>query len=331
MSKRLQYEKLDPYVFVTKLAGFEHTKHIQGVATHQPEADTDIPMVQGKNIRNGFFVQKHEWFISKDVSDALPRSVLDKPCILIPYVGSNLGEVGIFPNDYRCHLASNIAKVAIAAMPLLKGDFSMVYENGSYNVSGLPAGTYQYAFTNRRSMPMFEGSFTVGADGTASVANANPGWTYLAVRTDATENSFASQVRYLTKENAWVADESSRQITTQQEKTSKEELVTYYRNKGLAVLIETAVETVNNLIGTGTTITIMGEEFKAVVHGDLDGDADISTKDLQNATKHVLAEEQLQAEYLDAGCIVGEEETKEMNLFDIYAIINYLETGSFTR
>jgi len=96
-------------------------------------------------------------------------------------------------------------------------------------------------------------------------------------------------------------------------------------------LIETAVETVNNLIGTGTTITIMGEEFKAVVHGDLDGDADISTKDLQNATKHVLAEEQLQAEYLDAGCIVGEEETKEMNLFDIYAIINYLETGSFTR
>lgn len=113
MSKRLQYEKLDPYVFVTKLAGFEHTKHIQGVATHQPEADTDIPMVQGKNIRNGFFVQEHEWFISKDVSDALPRSVLDKPCVLIPYVGSNLGEVGIFPNDYRCHLASNIAKVEL--------------------------------------------------------------------------------------------------------------------------------------------------------------------------------------------------------------------------
>lgn len=113
MSKRLQYEKLNPYVFVTKLAGFEHTKYIQGVATHQPESDTDVPMVQGKNIRNGFFVQDHEWFISKDVSDALPRSVLDKPCILIPYVGSNLGEVGIFPNDYRCHLASNIAKVEL--------------------------------------------------------------------------------------------------------------------------------------------------------------------------------------------------------------------------
>ena len=37
----------------------------------------------------------------------------DKRCILIPYVGSNLGEVGIFPNKYRCHLASNIAKVEL--------------------------------------------------------------------------------------------------------------------------------------------------------------------------------------------------------------------------
>lgn len=115
MNKRFQYEKLDPYVFVTKLAGFEHTKYIQGIATHQPEADTDIPMVQGKNIRNGFFVPEHEWFICKSVSDSLPRSVLDKPCILIPYVGSNLGEVGIFPHDYRCHLASNIAKVELVS------------------------------------------------------------------------------------------------------------------------------------------------------------------------------------------------------------------------
>ena len=115
MSKNFQYEKLEPYVFVTKLAGFEHTKYIQGVATHQPEADTDIPMVQGKNIRKGFFVPEHEWFISKSVSDALPRSVLDKPCILIPYVGSNLGEVGVFPHNYRCHLASNIAKVELVS------------------------------------------------------------------------------------------------------------------------------------------------------------------------------------------------------------------------
>ena len=55
MNKCIRYEKIDPYVFVTKLAGFEHTKYIQETATHKPCSIDDIPMVQGKNIRNGFF------------------------------------------------------------------------------------------------------------------------------------------------------------------------------------------------------------------------------------------------------------------------------------
>ena len=113
MSKALIYEKLDEHVFVTKLAGFEHTEYIQGVATHKPVLEDDIPMVQGKNIRNGFFVNSFDWYISKDVSDSLPRSILNKPCLLIPYVGSNLGEIGVFPNEFTCHLASNVAKVEL--------------------------------------------------------------------------------------------------------------------------------------------------------------------------------------------------------------------------
>ena len=113
MSKALNYEKLSPYIFVTKLAGFEHTKYIQGVATHKPNQKNVIPMVQGKNIRDGFFVDEYEWYISREISEMLSRSALNKPCILIPYVGSNLGEVGVFPCDYRCHLASNIAKVEL--------------------------------------------------------------------------------------------------------------------------------------------------------------------------------------------------------------------------
>lgn len=115
MSNALKYEELNGYVFVTKLAGFEHTNYIQGKATRTPEASDDIPMVQGKNVRNGFFVDEYDWYISKDISDSLPRSVLDKPCILIPYVGSNLGEVGLFPNTHICHLASNIAKVEVCS------------------------------------------------------------------------------------------------------------------------------------------------------------------------------------------------------------------------
>ena len=113
MNNKIDYEELSPYVFVTKLAGFEHTEYIQPHATKAPINDTDIPMVQGKNIRNGEFVEQYDWYIKKEISDSLPRSILNKKCILIPYVGSNLGEVGIFHNKYVCHLASNIAKVEL--------------------------------------------------------------------------------------------------------------------------------------------------------------------------------------------------------------------------
>lgn len=107
------FEKLHEHVFVTKLAGFEHTKYIQNNETHEKMNEDDIPLVQGKNIRNGFFVNKYDWYICKEISDVLERSKLNKTCILIPYVGSNLGEVGIFYHDYDCHMASNIAKVEL--------------------------------------------------------------------------------------------------------------------------------------------------------------------------------------------------------------------------
>ena len=113
MRKELVFEKLDPFVFVTKLAGFEHSEYIQPNATKVPVDNTDIPMVQGKNIREGVFVEKYDWYISKKIADLLPRSILNRKCILIPYVGSNLGEVGLFPNKYRCQLASNIAKLEL--------------------------------------------------------------------------------------------------------------------------------------------------------------------------------------------------------------------------
>lgn len=111
----LEYEEIEPYVFVTKLAGFEHTEYIQPNATHEPKSDSDIPMVQGKNIRNGKFVDKYDWYIAKEISDSLPRSTLKKDCILIPYVGSNLGEVGVFYHTKDCHLASNVAKIELTS------------------------------------------------------------------------------------------------------------------------------------------------------------------------------------------------------------------------
>ena len=109
----IKYEKLGNHVFVTKLAGFEHSKYIQFNETKRKVKDDDIPLVQGQNIRNGNFIEKYNYYISKQISDELIRSKLNKKCILIPYVGSNLGEVGIFYHPYDCHMASNIAKIEL--------------------------------------------------------------------------------------------------------------------------------------------------------------------------------------------------------------------------
>ena len=71
----INYEILDKHVFVTKLAGFEHTEYIQKNQTKEKNSNDDIPMVQGKNIRNGFFVEEYDWYIKKDISLGLDRSM----------------------------------------------------------------------------------------------------------------------------------------------------------------------------------------------------------------------------------------------------------------
>jgi type I restriction enzyme S subunit len=104
--------KLGDHAFVTKLAGFEHSKYFQHNATHEI---SDVPLIQGKNIKNGKVIYSFDWYISNEISEALPRSVLNKRCIVIPYVGSKLGELAIFENDFKCHLASNVAKVELTS------------------------------------------------------------------------------------------------------------------------------------------------------------------------------------------------------------------------
>jgi len=125
--------KLGEHSFVTKLAGFEHSKYFQYNATHRV---SDIPLIQGKNIRNGKVSDSFDWYISKQISNALPRSVLNKRCIVIPYVGSKLGELAIFDKKFTCHLASNVAKVELID-DLIDLDFLYYYLRSSYGQSQL--------------------------------------------------------------------------------------------------------------------------------------------------------------------------------------------------
>lgn len=61
----------------------------------------------------GRFIDNINEFISLEISKKLNRCALDKKCLLITFIGAGIGEVAIFDNDKRYHLAPNVAKIVI--------------------------------------------------------------------------------------------------------------------------------------------------------------------------------------------------------------------------
>ena len=91
--------------FVTKLAGFEYTKLIANNLT-----ETGVPLFKGKNIQENRLLLEFESYIPMDVSNSLPRSQLNKKCLLVPYVGT-IGNIAIFDGSFKAHLGSNVGKI----------------------------------------------------------------------------------------------------------------------------------------------------------------------------------------------------------------------------
>ena len=91
--------------FVTKLAGFEYTQYINY------KKSGDIVMVKAQNVKNGKLNRKDLSFISKEVSDSLPRSQLAPGDVVMTYVGANIGDVAVIDDEYEYHLAPNVAKI----------------------------------------------------------------------------------------------------------------------------------------------------------------------------------------------------------------------------
>lgn len=98
--------------FVTKLAGFEHTKYIQGNCVHEKNDESLIPLFIGKTVRDGKIDKKFDWYIPKQIANQLPRSFLKRKCLVLPYVGT-IGDLAVFDASYEALLGSNIAKIEL--------------------------------------------------------------------------------------------------------------------------------------------------------------------------------------------------------------------------
>ena len=112
---------LNDIAFVTKLAGFEYTQYIAPNIT-----SSGIPLIKGKNIQQGKFIDNFESYIPKNVSDNLMRSKVSKKCLLTPYVGT-IGNIAIFEGNFPAHLGSNVGKIELFNDCTERVNFEYIY------------------------------------------------------------------------------------------------------------------------------------------------------------------------------------------------------------
>lgn len=99
------YIQLGEVSDVTKLAGFEFTKHIKYNETGE------IIALRALNLRNGELDLTDVKRIDRTVSDSLLRSKLYKDDILLTYTGNGYGNCAIIEENDKYHLAPNICKI----------------------------------------------------------------------------------------------------------------------------------------------------------------------------------------------------------------------------
>ena len=97
------------FCFVTTLAGFEFTNDMMS----NIQDSGDIPIVRAQNIKMGKFINNISEFIPYRISQKLERCALNRKCLIITFIGAGIGEVAIFNEPKRYHLAPNVAKIVI--------------------------------------------------------------------------------------------------------------------------------------------------------------------------------------------------------------------------
>lgn len=101
------WARMNSVSFITKLAGFEYTSDIVPNL-----CDSGVPLFKGKNVQDGEIIYEFESFIPEEISDSLPRSQINRKCILTPYVGT-IGNIGIHLHKGKFHLGSNVGKIEL--------------------------------------------------------------------------------------------------------------------------------------------------------------------------------------------------------------------------
>ncbi|OIQ38098.1 MAG: hypothetical protein BM560_20135 [Roseobacter sp. MedPE-SWde] len=108
-----QWVQIATFGFVTKLAGFEYTKHV----TYRE--DGDLPVIKAENAgRFGFKATDFSKVASSEVA-MLTRSQLFGGELLMVFVGAGTGNIATVPSDQRYFLGPNIGMIRLETPDVL--------------------------------------------------------------------------------------------------------------------------------------------------------------------------------------------------------------------
>jgi type I restriction enzyme S subunit len=99
-------KKVGEVAQVTKLAGFEYTKYFTNALPG------DVVVIRAGNVRNTGLNLSNAMTITKQVSDALPRSQLKPGDVVMTFIGAKIGDVtSVQCDNPRLHCGPNVAKL----------------------------------------------------------------------------------------------------------------------------------------------------------------------------------------------------------------------------
>jgi type I restriction enzyme, S subunit len=91
--------------FITKLAGFEYTKHID------LQDAGEVPVIRAQNVKPFELNTDNLKYIDLKTSKLLERCALTKEALLVTFIGAGIGDIALFDFQERWHLAPNVAKM----------------------------------------------------------------------------------------------------------------------------------------------------------------------------------------------------------------------------
>ena len=107
LPNKWRWARIGDFAFVTKLAGFEFTKHVEY------SEFGEVPVIRAQNISKTGFKDGNYLYVKKDLVELLQRSRLQGGEILMVFVGAGIGNVGIAPKNKEFFLGPNVALIRI--------------------------------------------------------------------------------------------------------------------------------------------------------------------------------------------------------------------------